>query len=145
MPNPEMRASDADRDRVAASLREHCAVGRLTTDELTERIEAVYASRTLGELAELTADLPEEDPDAPGYPVPAAQRYDRVPAARGSRDVVRGGGGRLAWSGWALVSGVSFTVWVLLAVAGVWTYPWWIWVAGPWGLGLLLSTVARRR
>ena len=52
-----LRASDADRDRVAGLLGEALADGRLTADEHRERIEILYASRTLDELAPLTADL----------------------------------------------------------------------------------------
>lgn len=144
-PDPRMRASDADRDRVAASLREHCAVGRLTTDELRERIESVYAARTLGELAELTADLPEEDFDSPAYPVPAGQRYDRSLTKDRERGVVGGRVGALAWSGWATVSGINFVVWLALALAGNVVYPWWLWVAGPWGVALLAATLGGRR
>jgi hypothetical protein len=46
--NPDMRASDADRDRVAAALREHSVEGRITLDELNERLETTYSARTLG-------------------------------------------------------------------------------------------------
>ena len=53
----EMRASDADRDRVMEVLRVAAVEGRLTPDELEERLEAALSSRTLGELAALTADL----------------------------------------------------------------------------------------
>lgn len=58
---PDMRASDGDRDRVAAALREHVAEGRLSVEEFNERLEQLYRSRTYGELATLTADLPEMD------------------------------------------------------------------------------------
>ncbi len=54
-----MRASDADRDRVAEVLREAFAEGRLDAVEHTERIEAAYNAKTLGELAPLLADLPQ--------------------------------------------------------------------------------------
>jgi hypothetical protein len=53
----DLRASDADRERVAAVLREALADGRLTIDEHAERTERVYAARTLGDLTGLTADL----------------------------------------------------------------------------------------
>ena len=53
-----VRASDEDRDRVVAALKEHCAAGRLTLDELPGRVERAYAATTVGELAELTGDLP---------------------------------------------------------------------------------------
>jgi Domain of unknown function (DUF1707)/Cell wall-active antibiotics response 4TMS YvqF len=52
-----LRASDADRERVAGLLGEALADGRLTADEHRERIDRVYASRTHDELAPLTADL----------------------------------------------------------------------------------------
>ncbi|GAA1994869.1 hypothetical protein GCM10009799_21280 [Nocardiopsis rhodophaea] len=55
---PPLRASDADRDRVAQVLSQALTEGRLTHEEHTERLDAVYASRTLEELAPLTADLP---------------------------------------------------------------------------------------
>ncbi|MEV5502392.1 DUF1707 domain-containing protein, partial [Nonomuraea fuscirosea] len=59
--SPEMRASDADRDRVAAILREHTAQGRITMDEFNERLESLYKAKTYGELAKLTSDLPDVD------------------------------------------------------------------------------------
>ncbi|WP_026314157.1 DUF1707 SHOCT-like domain-containing protein [Actinomadura flavalba] len=57
----EMRASDADRDRVARVLREAAGDGRLGMDELEGRLEAVYAAKTYGELAPITRDLPVTD------------------------------------------------------------------------------------
>ena len=66
--DPRIRASDADRDRTAALLREHHAAGRLTAEEFNERLEKAYAAKTLGDLDELLADLPGIDlyklPDA---------------------------------------------------------------------------------
>ena len=55
--SPDLRASDADRDRVIDVLRAATADGRLTADEFSERMEAALASRTFRELAPLTADL----------------------------------------------------------------------------------------
>ncbi|MDH6134997.1 hypothetical protein P3T37_004407 [Kitasatospora sp. MAA4] len=77
----ELRASDADRERIAELLRDAYADGRLTVDEHSERIEAAYNARTLGELAPLTRDLPAhrpismDKPTAPAGPVlpPARQ------------------------------------------------------------------------
>src|SRR4051794_5444140 len=57
-PSPAVRASDADRERVAAALRRHHLDGRLDTDELQERLGACYAAKTEAELAALVADLP---------------------------------------------------------------------------------------
>jgi hypothetical protein len=53
----DLRASDADRDRVLALLAEAVADGRLTADEHAERVQRACTARTLGELAELTTDL----------------------------------------------------------------------------------------
>jgi hypothetical protein len=53
----DLRASDADRERVVALLTEAASDGRLTLGEHSERAERAYSARTLGELAELTADL----------------------------------------------------------------------------------------
>ncbi|CAM5630049.1 DUF1707 SHOCT-like domain-containing protein [Streptomyces avidinii] len=57
-PLPELRASDADRDRVAERLRDAVAEGRLDMEEFEERLEAAYTSRTYAELEPLTRDLP---------------------------------------------------------------------------------------
>ena len=64
-----IRVSDADRDRVTARLREHFAEGRLTPDELDERISAALNAKTFGDLRPLMADLPEPVP-APARPAP---------------------------------------------------------------------------
>jgi hypothetical protein len=58
-PNPlDLRASDADRERVAKILHDAMAEGRLSVNELDERLQTVYKSKTLGELAPITSDLP---------------------------------------------------------------------------------------
>jgi hypothetical protein len=43
-----IRASDADRDHITARLREHFAAGRLTSDELDERVSAALKAKTHG-------------------------------------------------------------------------------------------------
>jgi uncharacterized protein DUF1707/cell wall-active antibiotic response 4TMS protein YvqF len=55
---PAVRASDADRDRIADILREALAEGRLDAEEHAERVEAVYRAKTIGELEPLIRDLP---------------------------------------------------------------------------------------
>lgn len=57
-PRPPARASDADRERTVRALREHYAAGRLTSDELEDRIAGAYQARDRGELRALTRDLP---------------------------------------------------------------------------------------
>lgn len=56
-PTP-VRASDADRDRIADILRDALAEGRLDPEEHAERVEAVYRAKTLAELEPLISDLP---------------------------------------------------------------------------------------
>lgn len=53
----DLRASDADRDRVLAMLAEAVSDGRLTPDEHADRVQRACTARTLGELADLTTDL----------------------------------------------------------------------------------------
>ena len=64
-----IRVSDADRERVTARLRENFAEGRLTPDELDERISAALNAKTFGDLRPLMADLPGSVP-APPRPAP---------------------------------------------------------------------------
>ncbi|WP_439333120.1 DUF1707 SHOCT-like domain-containing protein [Streptomyces zhaozhouensis] len=68
-----VRASDADRDRIADILREALAEGRLEPDEHAERLDALYRSKTLGELQPLIGDLPagqRSQPPGPAAPGP---------------------------------------------------------------------------
>jgi Domain of unknown function (DUF1707) len=60
-----IRVSDADRDRVAARLRDHFAEGRLTQDELDERLSAALNAKTFGDLRGLMTDLPGPSPVMP--------------------------------------------------------------------------------
>src|SRR5215831_8839886 len=64
-----IRVSDADRERVTARLRENFAEGRLTPDELDERVSAALNAKTFGDLRPLMADLPGAVP-APPRPTP---------------------------------------------------------------------------
>jgi hypothetical protein len=109
---PALRVGDADRQRVVDVLAEAFGAGRLELAEYEERVTSAYAARTGGELAALTADLP-RPPEAP----PARSR---------------------PWPGWLTVSALCLAIWAVTCLAtGQWQYPWWIWVAGPWGLALL--------
>jgi uncharacterized protein DUF1707 len=53
----ELRASDAERERTADQLRHAAGEGRLTLEELDERLNAAYAARTRGELEQLVGDV----------------------------------------------------------------------------------------
>jgi len=58
--DPNLRASDADRDATADRLRQHHTDGRLDQEEFQERLDRCFAAKAVGELAELTRDLPGE-------------------------------------------------------------------------------------
>jgi hypothetical protein len=138
--NPQMRASDGDRDRAAALLREHHAAGRLTAEEFEERLDAVYRAKTLGEIDQLMADLPSIDL----YHLPDESMRRTARASSPPPRIPGDGHGRLspawrtAWGSWASVSLVLFVIWLISAIGnhsanGLW----FLWVAGPWGAVLL--------
>jgi hypothetical protein len=66
--NPDMRASDAERDVIVADLGQHFQDGRLDHAEFDQRVTAALAARTRGQLDTLLADLP------PAAPAPASGR-----------------------------------------------------------------------
>lgn len=70
----DLRASDADRDRIADILRDALAEGRLDAAEHSERIDRVYSAKTLGELEPLVRDLPGGRGSAPA-PAPPSRGY----------------------------------------------------------------------
>jgi hypothetical protein len=119
MGDPDVRASDAEREQVADVLRRAAGDGRLAPDELEDRLTAAYGARTRGELGPLTADLP-----AP-------------PAARG-RGVTTG-----PPAGWTAGLPERLGAWLVpnLICVGIWLatgaqgYFWPVWV-------LLFTTVA---
>jgi Domain of unknown function (DUF1707) len=78
------RASHADREQVVGALQAAFVQGRLTADELDERVGQALAARTYADLAALTTDLP-GGPDRAPVPVPppppAPVRRPRSPAA----------------------------------------------------------------
>jgi len=99
-----IRASDADRDRIAAALRENLAEGRLTNEEFDERLDKALAAKTLGELEGLMADLPGTS-ISQRADIPPARAEGNPPSRRGRFQPVR----RTAW-------GALFTLGVLVVV-----------------------------
>jgi hypothetical protein len=89
-----MRASDADRDRVADQLREALAEGRLSAEEHAERLDAVYQAKTYAELAPIVHDLPATGGiPAPGEPSAPVVRDDLPPPQAGAPNIVAVFGG----------------------------------------------------
>jgi hypothetical protein len=105
-------ASDAEREHHADLLREHAAQGRLTVDELDERLDRVYAARTRGELAPVVADLPA--PPAPPTPRPRRRRRPELPA-------------------FVAVNLLLIAIWAATGAG----YFWPMWPLLGWGLGLI--------
>ncbi len=137
--DPALRASDADRDAVAARLRDAHAEGRLTPEEFDQRLDATFAARTLGDLAPLTADLP------PPTRAPA-RTGDEPVAGHPARREESGSGWRVVWGSWLTVTLVCIAVWGAVSVSeGELGYFWPIWVAAPWGALLLARTLRGRR
>lgn len=97
-----MRVSDADRDQVAEVLREATSQGRITFDELEERLSQVYAAKTYADLDEVTHDLP-----GPGLRAPAvaassasafpAERLGGTPGSKVAVAVMSGAERKGAW------------------------------------------------
>jgi hypothetical protein len=89
LPAEQRRASHADREHVAERLRDAAGDGRLTLEELEERLDAAFAARTYGELDRLTIDLPEPDGRLPARarstPAPGAAVPRRVTGREGKR------------------------------------------------------------
>ncbi|MEO3869066.1 DUF1707 domain-containing protein [Nonomuraea sp. B12E4] len=71
----DLRIGDAEREQTMAALREHFAQGRLTHEELDERLDQTLAAKTARDLAKVTADLPGSGP----APTAAPERPGHIP------------------------------------------------------------------
>ncbi len=113
-----LRASDEQRDRAAAEIREHFAAGRLTDEELSERVQAVYDARTVGDIKALLADLPK---------LPATRAQQKAELAQRRRDLQRrlfqeaggGSGAFIICTAIWLASGASGFFWPIFVALGV--------------------------
>lgn len=86
MRDDHIRISDADRERVTAQLRDHFAEGRLTSEELDERVTAALSAKTYGDLRLIMADLPDAAPVPPvDSPAPPWAGRPGVIVRRGPR------------------------------------------------------------
>jgi hypothetical protein len=112
----KFRVSDAERERAAQEIREHFAAGRLSQEELDERVQAAYQARTEDELRAVRSDLPV-------LPVTRAQQKAELAERRRhlQRRVLQEAGGGLGLFAlctaiWAAsgAHGQFWPVWVLL-------------------------------
>ena len=120
---PDLRVGDADREAVAAALREHYAQGRLTLEEFNQRIEAAFAATVRSQLSALTRDLPPVTAPAaratvpgPGIqPAPGTQR-ERTRHEQGPRSRARLGlfpALIAAFTTWLLIIGLHLSLFPL--------------------------------
>ena len=122
-----IRISDADREQVTGRLREHFAEGRLTSEELDERITATLNARTFGDLRGILADLPEPGPLGPQpSPVPSGWSARPVYYRRGPRFLpvallILFAALVLPGAGWAFFAFVKIALlaWLVMAIAGI--------------------------
>ena len=113
----DLRVSDEQRDRAAQEIREHYAAGRLTDDELSDRVQAAYTASTEQELRKLLSDLPK-------LPASPAQQKAELATRRSmlQRRMLQEAGGGLGlfvictvvWAVAGAHHGQFWPIWVLL-------------------------------
>ena len=133
--DPELRAGDADRDRVIAVLTESYTEGRLTNDEFQLRVDSAHAARTFGELDALVDDLPRANTEV------EVPENNTVSRPRRRKDL------RAGWVSWLGVGIMVNVIWgaTWITQGGGAPYYWPIWVMGPWGAGILIATMSGPR
>ena len=119
-----VRASDDEREQAATALRDHAAAGRLTVEELGQRLQTAFAAPTRKDLYELFEDLP-------GQPRFAARPRDDDAGVRAHRAHVRA---------YMIFCVAIIALW---AVTGL-GYFWPIWPIMGWGIGVASHTAACR-
>ena len=121
-----IRAGYADRDVTATQLREHYAAGRLTLDELNERLEQTFAARTGADLDAVIRDLLSLDGAPPRAGGPAADsplgapvpRSDQGQWDQGDQGQWGQGGRRHGYSVLGMLVPVMLAIWALLLLGG---------------------------
>ena len=139
----DLRASDADRQAVGDILRNALDEGRLDLHEYDERLQRAYAAKTYADLKGLLTDLPATvDPGrsqvAQAPPVAAPSSATPTPASGlALRQWLLA-----IWGAYLKVVAVTVAIWLATSLVSGANYFWPIWVAGPWGAVLLVSTVS---
>ncbi|HVL31368.1 MAG TPA: DUF1707 domain-containing protein [Solirubrobacteraceae bacterium] len=112
----DIRASDADRDETAELLKRHYADGRLSSAELSARVEAAYAAVRLSELDALLRDLPPLAPSAvPQPPATAARAAGRLVTGALAAAVLLVAAAALPAEAWAMLLVVALPIVMLAA------------------------------
>jgi Domain of unknown function (DUF1707) len=149
--NPRIRASDADRDRAAALLREHHAAGRLSAAEFHDRLERAMEAATLGDIDNLMSDLPAIDlyelPDAwmrrqnNSRQNSSQSLIPRDPRAGQLEDLAAA---KTAIAAWATVAGALLSIGLVTGILVGGLSPWWIFAFIPAGGVIWLWFLFRR-
>lgn len=134
MPEPELRASDLDRQRAVDQLRRHLGDGRLTLDEFEDRAAQCYAARTVADLTPALADLPVIKPASSGPPVRARARAPRQGAMSSTAF-------RIHLYTWPVLSLFWLVIW--LATGGDYHF-WPIYPIAGYGLSVGLHAAVRK-
>lgn len=124
-----MRVSDAERTKVQRQLQWAHGEGLLDLNEFDERVSALWSSKTRGELALLTRDLP-----APDLPAPQPAATPSAPGVRGQVFADTGGGTamKVLTIVFSSILAVNVVVWGLVsATNGEVVYPWFVWTILP--------------
>ncbi|HLH23272.1 MAG TPA: DUF1707 domain-containing protein [Chloroflexota bacterium] len=136
MDESQLRVGDAERRQATDALQRHYVEGRLTAEELAERVRQATAARTRAELDAVLRDLPTLFAPHTTHPPPAAGAA-RPPAARGGMP----GDLRLHLTLYALRMLLLVTIWLLTSPGG---YFWPIWAMLGWGFAVAVHAVSRR-
>jgi hypothetical protein len=111
-----LRCTDAERAQAVHVAKRACADGRITLDDFGQRVDAIWASATYGELRAVLSDIPAELVTSPAASLPP---------------------GRVSpWRPYIVVMAVLVAVWLLSTPGG---YFWPMWPALGWGLPLVLK------
>ncbi|WP_075738737.1 MULTISPECIES: DUF1707 domain-containing protein [Actinoalloteichus] len=138
----ELRASDTDRGQVVERLSAAHAEGRLTMMEFDDRTRQAWQARTYGDLAAITADLPVPTQSVtPMTPVTSSSVPVAAESVSKEVDASFVAARRKETATWASVVGVSLSIWLVIGMTVTWVYPWWLWIAGPWGIVVALKWI----
>ena len=119
-----IRVGDAEREVVATQLREHYADGRLTLDELNERLDQAFAAKTRADLTAVTRDLPMRPGAMQGTPL--NPWHDATSGSPGNRDYHgrqdRQGSGRGYGRSFAALAPLLTMFWLFVILGGIFAF-----------------------
>jgi hypothetical protein len=132
--------SEAEREQAIRDLTRHCGDGRLTLDELEERVAEVYAATTTAEIEHALRFLPVTlastpprrvlDPSTPMRPPAAVPRHAGDVDARRAGEIAL----RIHLAVYLSVIGLLVAIWIMTGFG----YPWPMWPAMTWGVALAI-------